>query len=224
MKSIIFRSLVVAALAAILPPTILGCSAVSSAYNTTKELYEKGSDNMEPYTPAPRELDAPPEETGLLLVYAEVHGKDLWSTKKFELDAVRIEITERPEQVITVSDFSEDMVVFQGLEPGTYTVYSVLVTEMTGDGGSLSWEIVLPAMPGNTVTIEAGVPRYVGKIEYKDDKRTGERWVESIDPDIEIEIKAWEKLRNKFQHSAWTPYIEHQLRAVREKRDAQETS
>lgn len=188
---------------------------VLASCSQIKEIAQDAYDASEEYPPAPRNLDASPDETGLLLVYAEMLEKGLLWDHDVDLDAVSIVRVEDPEKPIIVSDFSYRLVVFHDLDPGIYLINSLIGSKDeendAGEKETIYIEKKISDLPDASVKIEAGAAVYVGKLTYMNDSYFRQKWVMSIDRAAEHELHAWEELHSKYKDSPWTPLIQAKI-------------
>lgn len=209
----VLRTMCMLLLPFFLPSVLAGCSQM-------KEFAQDVYDSTEEYPPAPRNLDAPPESTGLLLVYAEILEKGLLWDHDVDLDAVSIIRVDEPEHPIVVSDFSYRLVVFHGLVPGMYLINSLIGSKEekndAGDTETIYIEKNISDLPDAAVKIEAGAAVYLGKLTYMNDSYLGQKWILSVDRAAEHALHAWEVLLDSYQESPWTPLIEEEIRRVQD--------
>jgi hypothetical protein len=190
-----------------------GCQTVRQAYHDVMDTYET-------YPPAPRSLDASIEDTGLFLVYADMEEQSFLWDKDLDLEAISITKMDDPSNPIIVSDFSLNMVVFHGLEPGVYLINSLFwVRDIETDSGTKEtkhFEKKVDDIRRISVKIEAGVPYYVGKLIYMDtdDEEEKEEWNVEVDKSPEFEIEAWTDLKKRYGNSDWIPLIDRKVQEL----------
>jgi len=191
MKAIGLPSVTVALVPAALLFAGAGCGAMKAVGNYAMS-------PTETVPGAPKTLDASPEETGILLVHAELRGKNIIQKYSYELMAASVIGLEDPGTIIRVRPFSDNLVVFQGLEPGQYTLVRLSGSRNTGNG----WEhaqVPLAPEPSLSVTVEAGEITYLGKLTCWTGKDQRTEW----DNGPDSEKAAWRALSDKYGDSPW---------------------
>ena len=192
---------------AVLMILLQGCAAMQEHFASVTE------------TPArtPGKLDASVYETGILLVKAEMIGKDLFGKHSYNITAASLATASDPEQVKRVGNFADGLIVFSDLPPGDYAVVRVDGWRNTGNGMA-TLKMPVPLDPMHTITIEAGDAKYFGKVTCRDARegRVGRsQWVAEWSEDGEEEALAWEELRDEYSTSMWVPTIIARMKSAR---------
>jgi len=174
-----------------------GCAVaekIQSNYQVTIESYY-----------APDELNADPQNTGLLLV----DGISEKALNTMSLSGVAIVNTNNPENIIFSGSFKSGsflsqisgVVVVQNLRPGKYRIKRI------NTWNENMWEtIFMPDTSEYEIEISAGKPVYFGQIKVR--QPIGSADIElNINYDKNRETEAWRMVVDKYSASPWVKKI-----------------
>lgn len=184
-------------LAAVLLLLIPACSHVKT---TMKEQFQESLQG------APSKLDASPETSGLLLVDAEVvHKGLLFGQTRFGTTGAWIEGAAGKH--IYAGSFGRGLVVFQGLEPGSYRLI-----KLNGSSGRSWIGAQMPPDSQLVAVLLAGTPTYLGRLTVtsKGFKNFALDWKR----EAAAERAAWQRLRREYRETPWAASIDARLQAL----------
>ena len=187
---------------------IIGCAATKA----WKENVDASMAN------APSKLDAFPDTSGLLILDVTLahKGSLSWGAKeKYDITGATI-VREGRENHLIHTGATQDIPIFQGLEPGIYRVVSV-----RGHGGQTSGDFPISSSESFPIEVKAHEPTYFGHLEGMASTKVfqrGAKFSYELKREIESEITAWEKVLKKYPNSAWSPLIVDKISKLQEQK------
>lgn len=179
-----------------------GCAGVEQFQRNLQESFETYH--------APKNLDADPRATGLLLVDAV--KKDLFNP--MSLSGVAIANVEDLETATTVGTFrsgflsDSGVVVIPNLKPGTYRLIKIRLWNLNG------WDTVwMPSTEEFKIEIGANAPVYFGQIHVRHPMFTTDREIE-LHYDKAREVTSWRMVAEKFKESEWSEIVEAHIESL----------
>jgi hypothetical protein len=188
------------------PAALLVCLAVVllGGCAVTEKIQSNYQVTIESYY-APDELNADPQNTGLLLV----DGISEKALNTMSLSGVAIVNTNNPENIIFSGSFKSGsflsqisgVVVVQNLRPGKYRIKRI------NTWNENMWEtIFMPDTREYEIEISAGKPVYFGQIKVR--QPIGSTDIElNINYDKNRETEAWRMVVDKYSTSPWVKKI-----------------
>lgn len=166
------------------------------------------------FVTAPSDLSASPATTGLLIVDASLKHQGSLSfgmeetAGLFSATLVKVGEEERPIH----GGATEQVVVFQGLVPGTYRLVSL--RGWTGQRG-FTYGIDPSVVP--PISIASGKATYIGHLIVKGTSRFGQLGLTNEyqwDRDPNRQVLALRRVRESYPKSPWAPLLNQQIQSI----------
>ena len=174
------------------------------------ERFEQNYQEATAVYPEPVDLDAAPQNTGLLLIDA-VTKKAL---NTMPLSGVAIANLDDPETEITAGSFRSGgflgqmsgVVVIPGLKPGPYRI-----TRLRTQNANFWESLNMPETADFIIEVRANSPTYFGQVQIVHPVGTTDREIK-IDYRKKREVEAWRKVSDRYAGSPWIANIAEHTR------------
>ena len=151
-----------------------------------------------------KNIKSSPDTTGILLVSAGIQD-EFGADKTHSVFAASISKQGTSDETQRVASFNDSLVVFQGLEPGEYSIVQ-LTDDRSGVGGG-HVRIPVGPDPWNSVTVTAGGVYYLGKLTsvYAGGNARAQAW------NVDTEAGAWAAVIDRYDESPWIPTMKSKI-------------
>ena len=161
-----------------------------------------------------KNIESPSETTGILLVSAGIQD-ELGAEETHSIYAASIINQATPDKKHRVASFNDSLVVFQGLEPGTYSVVQLTDDRYFGSPGRRT--VPVGRDPWNNITVTSGGVFYLGKLTWVY-RAGGAETMEIVQSwDVDTEAGAWAAVIERYDESPWIPTLESRIAELKER-------